>query len=105
MSNEIITGLFALAGALVGGAATIAASRAEKRWDRAKLTIAALANQVAAYHKLEELYKSELARLDPDRGKPKTVLQQMRDQVEELSGFTRPTMTAAEARDLIARWN
>jgi hypothetical protein len=104
MNSEMITGLFTVAGAIVGGLATIAAARTERKWARAKSEILALAAQVAAYHKLEELYKIELTKLDPTRGKPKTVMEQMRGQVQDIQGFVRPTMTAAQAREVTSRW-
>jgi len=104
MTNEIIAGIFALAGALAGGIFTLAATRSDQKWQRAKAQIRTLAGQVAAYHKLEELYKAELATLDPSGRKAKAVQSQMRDQVAKTDGFERPTMTATEARAILRRW-
>jgi hypothetical protein len=52
MDASIYSGLFALAGAAVGGASTIAATLIERRWGRAKRGIRTLADQVAAFHHL-----------------------------------------------------
>jgi ABC-type uncharacterized transport system ATPase subunit len=104
MTTELVVGLFAVLGAVVGGLFTYLAARVGHDWDTVKNDVARLCDQVIAYHTLEELYKDELARLDPSRGKPKTVQQEMRESVQGKSGVVRPTMTANEARKLKDRW-
>jgi hypothetical protein len=102
MDASIYSGLFALAGAAVGGASTIAATLIERRWARAKRDIRNLADQVAAFHQLERLYKDEMAALTGNA--PKTILEQMRARVAEDPKFVRPTMTSENARKIRAEW-
>jgi hypothetical protein len=102
--DNIITGVFALAGALIGGLFTLLAARVGYKWEKAKSTITKLCRQVSSYYKLEELYKVEVSRHNPESKAPKTVQQDMRDQVEIL-GFDRPTMTAKDAKKIMDFWN
>lgn len=72
MDSQIISGLFALTGALLGGLISYATTRIDRRWGRAKRQIAQLCDQVSAYHQLEKLYKEKLANLDSDFALPAT---------------------------------
>jgi len=102
MDPSVYSGLFAIAVAAVGGGCTVAATFIERRWGRAKRDIRNLADQVAAYHQFERLYKDEMAGLT---GKaPKTIMEQMRARVEESGAYVRPTMTSSEAAKLQAKW-
>lgn len=101
---EIASGLFALGGALVAGLFTYLAARVGHRWDRARSDIQKLSEQVAAYHKLEELYKVELAVNDPAHRAAKTIQQDMRDKVQGEDGHVRPEMTAHEAQKIGRSW-
>lgn len=105
MDTSVTSGLFALLGAVVGGLFTYFGAKAGHDWAKAKADIVRLCDQVAAYHKLEELYKEDLAKADPVRGKPKTLMEGMRESVQELPGFVRPNMSANEARKLKDRWS
>lgn len=105
MQSEIATGLFTIAGTIVGGVFTYLAARVGQRWDKARSDIKRLCEQVAAYHKLEELYKQRVAQLDPSGVRSKTVQQDMRDQVQDLEGYERPTMTANSAREILGSWS
>jgi hypothetical protein len=102
MDPSIYSGLFAIAGAAVGGGCSVAATFIERRWGRARRDIRILADQVAAYYQLERLYKDEMAGLT---GKaPKTIMEQMRTRVEENGAYVRPTMTSNEAARIQAKW-
>ena len=57
MDSSVYNGLFAIAGAAVGGGCTVAATLIERRWSTAKRDIRNLADQVASYYQLERLYK------------------------------------------------
>lgn len=103
MPGELVTGVFALLGALVGGLFTLLAARVSHDWKRVKRHVCRLAGQVESYHRLEELYKEALAAAEPERGAAKTVLQDMRSQVEE-EGLARPQMTARDAQRLRDVW-
>ena len=104
MSTEAMTGLFVIGGAIVGGLFSYLSARIGHDWDKAKSDIRRLSDQVAAYHKVEELYKQKVAALDPTAGSPKTVLQLMRDEVQALDGFVRRSMSANEAMKIQDRW-
>jgi|688.fasta_scaffold1263472_2 hypothetical protein len=101
MKSEFLIGIFALAGSIVGAAATIiSASLTSKRSDL-KIKLLELARQVQAYHKLEGLYKVELA---IQLGKAQdTVMKDMRDKVEAAGAYTRPKMTQGEAKRIIEK--
>jgi hypothetical protein len=60
MEPSNYSGLFAIAGAAVGGGCTVAATLVDRRWGRIKRDVRRLADQVAAYCQLEQLYKEEL---------------------------------------------
>ena len=102
METSIYNGLFAIAGAAVGGACTVAASLIERRWGRAKRDIHTLTEQVEAYYQLERLYKQEVAELTGKSAK--TVMEQMRTQVAESELFVRPTMTSDQAKRIRDKW-
>jgi hypothetical protein len=104
MTTEMTGGLFAVLGALTAGLFTYLAARIGHDWARAKSDISRLCDQVIAYHTLEDLYSEELARLDPSRGKPRTVMQEMREAVQTNVGIVRPTMSANEARKIKDKW-
>lgn len=103
MDPSVYNGLFAIAGASVGGGCTVAATLIERRWSKARRDIRNLADQVASYHQLERLYKEELAQLTGKAAK--TVMEQMRTRVAESGTYVRPTMTSAEAMKLLSKWN
>jgi len=102
MDTTIYNGLFAIAGAAVGGLCTVAASLIERRWDRAKRDIQTLTEQVEAYYQLERLYKQEMAVLTGKSAK--TVMEQMRTQVAENKLLARPTMTSDQAKRIRDKW-
>lgn len=104
VSSEVIAGLFALAGALLGGLISYATTRIDRRWGRAERHIAQLCDQVAAYYQLEQLYKEELARLDPAGRSAKTIMEDMRTRVAQSGEFERPSMTSLAATRLRREW-
>lgn len=103
---EYTSGLFAIAGALVGGLFTLLAARVGRDWNRARRYIDRLARQVAAFHALEHEYIQALHAADPELGAPRHIQTAMRDRVQEKTGFDRPSMTAKEANRLrdFSRW-
>ena len=104
MQTEIVVGVFTLGGAVIGGLFTYLSARISHNWTRAKTDSERLTKQVEGYHTLEGFYKEDMAKLDPGHRQPKTILQEMRDRVEE-SGCARPTMTANDARKLRDSWS
>ena len=102
MDPNVYSGLFAIAGAAVGGGFTIGATFIERSWGRAKRDIRNLADQVAAYYQLERLYEDEMAVLTGKASK--TIVEQMRTRVEENGSYVRPRMTSNEAARLQAKW-
>jgi len=103
METELAAGIFAILGAIVGGIFTLLAARAGNQWARARRHICRLSGQVAAYHRLEELYKEALASADPELGSTRTILLAMRDHVES-EGLTRPQMTGRDAQRIRDTW-
>ena len=104
MDDQIISGLFVLAGTLMGGLISYATTRIDRRWSRAERHIARLCDQVAAFYQLEQLYKEELALLDPKGRSAKTILEEMRSRVSETGEFERPSMTSLAATKLRREW-
>jgi hypothetical protein len=103
MDASFYSGFAAVAGAAIGGACTVAATMFERRWGRAKRDVRNLADQVAAYYQLEQLYKEELAAIT---GKaPKTIMEQMRTRVAADEKYVRPCMTSRGALKLRSCWN
>lgn len=102
MDPIFYSGLFAIAGAVVTGGFTLAATLIERRWGQAYRDIRALADQVEAYHQLESLYKDEMAMLTGKASK--TVMEQMRKRVADYGLFVRPTMTSEQAKKIRAKW-
>ena len=103
MEPDIASGLIALGGSLVGGLATYAATRIDRRWRRAEKCILRLCEQVAAYYELEQLYKDELAHFDTSRSS-RAILLEMRTRVSASGQFERPLMTTLGARKLQREW-
>lgn len=104
MDNSVIIGVFTLFGALIGGASAIISARFNRKWEQARHEIPRLCREVAAYHKLEEFYKDEVASLRPGHPAAKTVQEEMRTRVERIGDFIRPKMTANEANKICEMW-
>lgn len=104
MDAQVTSGLFVLAGALMGGLITYATTHIDRRWGRAERHIGQLCDQVAAYYQLEQLYKEELARLDPAGRSAKTIMEDMRSRVSRSGEFERPSMTSLSATKLRREW-
>lgn len=104
MADSVMNGVFALGGALIGGLFTYLAARVGQRWTKAQKDITQLCDQVAAYYQLEQLYKDELAALDPGNRSAATILKDMRAQVAESGEFERPYMTSTAASKLRREW-
>ena len=104
MDPQVIPGLFALAGALLGGLISYATTRVDRRWARAERTIAQLCDQVGAYYLLEQLYKEEMASIDPLGRSSKTIMEDMRARVAQSADFERPSMTSLMANKIRREW-
>jgi hypothetical protein len=103
--NTIATGSFAVAAAIATGFFTWLAAGNSERLQRYRDRNAHLSakyrralEQIEAFHSEEGLFASELEMLGSD--KPLAVKTEFRDRVVT-AGFTRPTMTAGEARNAI----
>lgn len=90
MSEPVVTGLFALGGAIIGGLFTYLAARVGQHWIKAQRDIARLCDEVAAYYQLEQLYKDEVAALSHGGRSAATVMKEMRSKVAESGEFERP---------------
>jgi hypothetical protein len=101
---EVISGVFALSGALLGGVITLATTRIDRRWERAKRQIVQLSDQVSAYYQLEQLYKDELAKIDDAGRSGKTIMEEMRTRVSESGEWERPSMTSLAAQKIGKEW-
>jgi hypothetical protein len=104
IESSFVTGLFTLAGAVIGLFASYLTTRLERRWEKARKLILDLSEQVAAYHKLEELYIERLSRIDHSATKKLTIMKEMREQVAEIDGYVRPKMTANESQIIRRDW-
>ena len=98
MSVGVVTGIFAIVGALVGGLLSYLSARIGHRWGEAKSEIRKLSEQVAAYHRLEGLYKSWAAEHDPDSRAPKKIQEDMRREIEEIGRYATGSDCSASAR-------
>ena len=105
MGSEIVAGLFALSGALLGGLISYATTRIDRRWGRAERQIARLCDQVSAYYQLEQLYKEQLAVFDPAGRSPKTIMEDMRAKVAQSGEFERPSITSLAAVKIRREWD
>lgn len=74
------------------------------RWSEARSSIARLCAQVAAFYELEELYKVELAALDPSGRSAATIMKDMRSRVAESEQNERPSMTSNMAAEIRRQW-
>ena len=100
MSEPIITGIFTLSGALLGGIISYLGSRNERKIELLKSRVNLLSKQVISYWNLEKLYSDEIGQL---LSRPsKTVLQEYRDKIESMD-LERPTMTEKEAKRLLTK--
>ncbi len=102
MDSQIVLGLFALAGTLLGGLISYATTRIDRRWNRAERQIAQLCDQVAAYYQLEQLYKEELSRLCGRN--PMTIMADMRSKVAQSGEYERPSLTSLAAIKIRREW-
>ena len=100
MPESIITGLFTLAGTLLGGLISYLIARNTKEIKTLKYQVNILSNQVISYWNLEELYSKEISTLTSKA--QKTVKQVYREKVEEI-GFDRPTMTENKAKEILIK--
>lgn len=104
MTPEIISGVFALSGAVIGGVISLAITKIDRRWERAKHQIVQLADQVSAYYQLEQFYKDELARVDASGRSAKTIMEEMRTRVSKSGEWERPSMTSLAAQKIAKEW-
>ena len=104
MSGEIVSGLFALSGALLGGLISYATTRIDRKWDKAQRHIGELSEQVSAYYQLEQIYKEKVAEVDSSGRSAKTVMEDMRSKVTETGEFERPYMTTLAAQKIRREW-
>ena len=105
MSDAMMAGLFALAGVLLGGLISYKTALIGDRREKAQKKILQLCDQVSAFYQLEQLYKDELARLDPSGRSGKATMEHMRSRVEELGEYKRPTMTTGEVNKIRSEWS
>lgn len=100
MTEPIITGLFTLAGTLLGGLISYFIARNAKEIKTLKTQINLLSKQVISYWNLEKLYSEEVGNL---LSKPaKTILQEYREKIESMD-LERPTMTEKEAKRILTK--
>jgi hypothetical protein len=104
MQDSFINGIFSLFSGIVGITITLVINTKIAELDRAKRMIQKLASQVAAYHKLEELYMNRLAMLEPNGMSSATIQKTMRKKVGDMENFEYPVMTANRAKKIREDW-
>ena len=102
MTDLVVMGVFTLAGGVLGFMGHYLSAKVGFDKSQTREIIKRLAGQVEAYHKLEELYKIEVAS-NTDQS-PKTVLETMRKKVEKDDRLERPCMTGRQARDILEKY-
>jgi membrane protein YqaA with SNARE-associated domain len=100
MTEPIVTGLFTLAGTLLGGLISYLIARNAKEIRALKSQVNNLSNQIISYWNLEKLYSEELSKINSKA--QKTVLQEYRERIEAMN-LDRPTMTENEARKILIK--
>ena len=98
MSESVITGIFALSGALLGGLISFLIARNAKELNTLKSQVNILSKQVISYWNLEKLYSIDLSKHISKA--PKTVLQEYREKIVAMN-LDRPTMTENEAQKIL----
>ena len=94
MSDVVISGLFTLAGVLLGSVSSFLLTRDVQRQKRLEEYVVRLARQVGSYWELEGIYSKELA--EAKGRSERTILLETRDKVEQL-GRERPELTSKDA--------
>ena len=105
MNDTILTGIFALAGAMIGGVTACIAANIGHRRELALKHIRRLCEQVSAFYQLEQLYKDELAMVDPQGRSSKKILEEMRSKIEQSGEYERPEMTSVAADKIRRVWS
>ncbi len=103
MKTELITGMFAIVGAIVGGFFAYITAKIGFKWDSAKKDILRLSEQVIAYHNLEKLYYEALASANNEERSGRTIMIEFRNNTELLD-VERPNMTINQAKDIKKKW-
>jgi hypothetical protein len=97
--SETVVAVASLGGAAIGGIATTLGVWLDRRRQRAAEHVRKLADQVAGYYDVVQLYCDEIHRLQPERN-PKTILKEMRDKIEQADETARPDMTRKQAEKI-----
>lgn len=105
MEPQIIAGIVVGGLGVVGTIIGVVANQRIKKYAKARSVICKLADQVAAYHKLESFYMERVAKDGPTGIPPRTVQIEMRAMVGDCAGFEYPVMTANEARKIKSEWS
>ncbi len=100
MSDSIITGVFTLSGALLGGLITYLAARDTKKIIELRKQINILSRQIISYWNLEKIYSENLSNLTNKSSV--TILKEYRDEVVSMD-LDRPSMTANEAIKILTK--
>lgn len=107
MSEQVLIGLFTLAGTiaggLIGGLFSVRAAKIGFKKEKMKKDIRILANQVKSYWFLEKEYLSKIGELDNDKTPEDTTMKKARKAVEN-NGNGYPSMTAKEANDILKKY-
>ena len=99
MSEQIVIGLFTLAGVFLGGFFTVWAAKIGYNKVQMEKEIKLLANQVKSYWILEKKYLEQISKLS---GKSKDTIMRETRKIVAKDGYEYPKMTANDA-DLIRK--
>lgn len=101
MSEQIVIGLFTLAGVFLGGFFSVWAAKIGYNKEKMERDIKDLANQVKSYWQLEKVY---LSQLEKHTGlPPKTLMKNARKSVEK-NGYEYPKMTEKKADSILRNY-
>ena len=102
MTDTLITGIFTLLGAAVGGLLTFLGNKHLVDHEDAKKEILKLSNQIISYWHLEKEYYTVLSTYL--NKSPQTTQLEFRKKVQE-NDFDRPIMTENDIKNIISKWN
>jgi len=102
MTDTLITGIFTLLGATVGGLLTFFGNKHLVEHEDAKKEILKLSNQIISYWHLEKEYYTILSKYL--NKSPQTTQLEFRKKVQE-NDFDRPIMTENDIKNIISKWN
>lgn len=107
MSEQVLIGLFTLAGAIAGGLITgwfsLKSSKIGFEKEKMEKDIRKLANQVISYWFLEKEYITQIRALDPNNTPELTIMRNTRKVVNG-KGHGKPNMTENDVNEILQKY-